>query len=439
MGLKLASVSIKNVLGIEELELTPDGNIIEVSGKNGTGKTSTCEAIKDALGVSDYSSLLRDGAEKGEVVLDLGEMQIKKAHKPNGETLTVKGKVAGTDKMSTISSPAGVLKSLVNPNSVDPVRLLSAKPKELLDVVLGALPMTVDVKKFTDIVGRHSIDVEQHALVAIAQATKLLMEERKLLNRDAKTAKTTKEQLAATLPDNIPMTEELEQEIQDNIESSERIRTKARTAARTAKQSFQAELDELSEESLKLQKQIDELSEKLQEVQIKITINKKSAESASEAAREETLAKAQDYLDRNIGLSKELSSVNVYKNTQSQVKQWETTEAKATLESDALTKSLKALQEYKEDLCDDLPIEGLAIVDGKLSMNGIPFETLNTAERVKLVVELAKLTAGNIGVVVIDNSENLDADTYKLFIEEARKTDLTFVVARVENHDFEVK
>lgn len=438
MGLKLASVKINNVLGIENLELTPEGNIIQISGHNGSGKTSTIEAIKNAIGVGTYSTILRDGCDKGEVVLDLGDMLVRKVHKPNGETLTLKGKVVGTDKMSNISGPAGVLRSLVNPNSVDPVRLLTAKPKELLDAVLSALPMTVDVDRFTDLVGRHSIDVQQHALVTIAQGTKLLMEERKLLNRDAKTAKTTGEQLEATLPEEIPLTEELEAEIQENIQNSESIRSLARSTVREVKKPYLEKAQKLSVEKQKLMDQIIKLNQDLAIVEEKIKVNDQDAEFAAESAREAKLGEAQEYLDQNIELSRQLSQLNVYRTTQKQVAEWKDKESKATLESDKLTTQLKGLQEYKEELCDDLPVEGLAVQDGKLTMNGISFETLNTAARVKLVIELSKLTAGDLGVVVIDNAECMCTEVFNQFLQEASKTDLIWVVARVSDHDFKI-
>lgn len=439
MALKLASIKIKNVLGIEDLELTPDGNIIQVSGKNGSGKTSTIEAIKNAIGVGSYSTILRDGCEKGEVVLDLGDMLVRKTHKPNGESLTLKGKIVGTDKMSNISAPAGVLRTLVNPNSVDPVRLLTAKPKELLDAVLSALPMSVDNKVFSGIIGNHSIDIDQHALVVIAKATQILTEDRKLLNRDAKTAKITKEQLAATLPESVPLSEEIEAQIDENTVKAENIRSMARSAARVARTPYMKDHEDLESQRNKLIEDIAKMQGQLEVVNSQILKNQDDMEKASNDAREETLAQAEEYLDENVTLSKELSSLNVYKNTQSQVREWERKEAEATKASDDHTGRLKALQEYKEELCDNLPIEGLAVVDGRLMMNGISFETLNTASRVQLVIELAKLTSGDLGIVVLDNSECMDKDTYNLFLEEAAKTDLIFIVARVEDHELSVK
>lgn len=140
--LNVAGIKITNMLGIQELELQPDGNVIQVSGGNGKGKTSILESIKAALGVSTYSNLVRNGESVGEVVIDLNDLVISKKFKAGGtDALTIKGRIANTDAMSNISSPAKVLKGLISPNSVDPLQLLMAKPRDLLDVVLNSMPM----------------------------------------------------------------------------------------------------------------------------------------------------------------------------------------------------------------------------------------------------------------------------------------------------------
>lgn len=47
--MKVLKINIKNILGLEALEIEP-GSITEISGKNGSGKTSCLDAIRAALG-----------------------------------------------------------------------------------------------------------------------------------------------------------------------------------------------------------------------------------------------------------------------------------------------------------------------------------------------------------------------------------------------------
>ena len=63
-------IKISNILGIRELEFKA-GQFVEVTGRNGQGKTSLLEAIKAATQGGHDATLLRKGAEKGEVVLVL--------------------------------------------------------------------------------------------------------------------------------------------------------------------------------------------------------------------------------------------------------------------------------------------------------------------------------------------------------------------------------
>ncbi len=445
--LNLVSISINNVLGIQEMEIKPNGNIVEISGRNGQGKTSIMEGIKDALGVSDYSQLLRNGESKGKTVLDLGDMVITKNYKPNGETTKLEAKVAGVDAMTSVSKPASVIKTLINPNSVDPVRLLTSKPKDLVDAVLGALPMTVTAKRMEDIFGSGlEYDIDEHALVVLSKQTARIMNERKLVNRDGKTFKTTADQLRATLPDNIPVTQELEDQINENLEKIEGIRGSARKAGREARAAFFEDITDTKDEIAELDNYIEDLEVKLNTA--KLLLAEKGAKleglitaqtDASERATEAELDKADGYQNHNVELSNEISSLKVYENTSSQVRDYDSKIAEVTKKSNAMTNQLKQIDQYKSDLCQDLPIKGLEITDGKLSMDGIPFETMNTASRVDLVIELAKLSSGKLGLVILDNSEMLDSETYELFLEKASKTDLTFVVGRVKDHDLEVK
>jgi DNA repair exonuclease SbcCD ATPase subunit len=431
--LKIAGVTIKNVLGIEELELHPDGNVVQIMGGNGKGKSSILQAFKGALGISDYSNLVRNGAESGEVVIDLNDMVIKKKFKSSGaDTLTLQGRVAGTDAMSNISSPAKVLKGLFSPTSVDPLALLAAKPKDLLDAVLNASPMTVKGTNFNTIIDGRNIDTDCHALIAIAEAQKVITEDRRDINRDLKNAQTTATQLQGTLPDELPDTSEIHSAIDNNNAAIEGIQSESRKAGRAVRQQY-------TEQIQTLESRIEDLEEALAEAKADKAVLVREQELKVEQAQEDVLSKGDELYAENDLLQQQLQSMAVFENTKKQIAGWNEQVKAAQLQSNKMTKALDDLQSLKEDLCKDLPIEGLEIKDGMLCFNGVQFQTLNTAAKVKLVVKLAELSAGDLGLIVIDNSEALDAKTYELFIEEASKSDLMFVVARVTEGDLTIK
>ena len=438
--MKILSVDIKNILGVEEATIEPDGNIIEITGKNGSGKTSRVKALLDVIGVDTCSELIRKGEKSGKTVIELDGMRLTKTYtekNPKG-TLKVEGQVVGTDSYSKISSPSAVLKGLVNPNSVDPIRLLTASDKELVGAVLESLPMKTDTKYMNELTGQ-DFSENVHALVSISDATKFIVLNRRDINRDLKTATTTMEQLKDTLPKTIESTEDIEEEIQEQQDCLENLMEDAKGLRKEVHDNRQIYVDtamcameKASEELEKAQAVFsDAKAEHSKQVEIQIT----SANNAFESK----LGMSQEINENISELQKGLSEVGIVEKTAERVTEYKLDIRKLSRRSKTFDKQLVSLEKYKAELCSDLPIEGLELEDGKLQMNGIPFATLNTAARVDLVIELAKLGAGKLGLVVLDNSEMLDSGTYKEFLKKARKTDLQFICARVTDNDLEVK
>ena len=123
--MQINHVKINNILGIDHLEFEA-GQFVTIGGANGLGKTSVLEAIKAALGKGQDATLLRSGADKGEVVLVLD----------NGGTISAKVTAAGTTRAvksaegKTSAKPAQALAGLVDLMSVNPVDFLLAKPAD---------------------------------------------------------------------------------------------------------------------------------------------------------------------------------------------------------------------------------------------------------------------------------------------------------------------
>lgn len=436
--LNVVGIDLKNVLGIQELSIKPDGNIIEISGGNGQGKTSILEGVKAALGLSEHSSLIRNGEKKAEIVLDLGDMLIKKTYTASGAKVDVQGRVMGTDELTSLGKPAAILKNLINPNAVDPVRLLTARPKELLDHVLQAIPMKVSADRMSVITGRDYAQNDNHALAVIGAEVKDFTEKRRDTNRDLKSANTTIEQLEGTITDEADI-DDLKDQITENNSAIDKLKTNAGRAARTAGREFKPKIAEKDELIQEIKDKILDLQCDLDDAENARTILVKEKELKEEAAFDREMAKEGEYLRANERLHEDISRAAVHNNTRTQVAKWREDALALGKQVNAHNKALTELQAYKEELCENLPMEGLELTDGMLSMNGIPFGQMNTAARVDLVIELAKLTSGKLGIVVLDNSENLDPETYALFLEKAAATDLTFVVARVTEGELNIK
>ena len=71
--MKIVKLTSKNVLRLNAVEITPDGNLIVVGGENEQGKTSVLDSIVLALGgrAAKHTEPLRKGTKKGSSVVEL--------------------------------------------------------------------------------------------------------------------------------------------------------------------------------------------------------------------------------------------------------------------------------------------------------------------------------------------------------------------------------
>lgn len=436
--MKLVEAKITNILGIEEQTITPEGRVIEVSGHNGAGKTSVLEAVKDALGCSQYATLLRNGAEKGEVVLMLDGLEIRRTYNSTKAQTTVKAQIPGTNAFSKITSPATFIKERVNPNSVDPVRLLSAKPAELVNVVLQSMPLAVSADRIEKITGRPAVDLSGHALTVIGDISREYFEYRTGVNREGKALAAHKEQLEATIPANTRTAVQIREWIQVAQGKIRTINDERSAKVAAIEEEFEQGIGSYQERLSDIQRQIDELNKAADSIIHSQKQLRGEANNKIQLLDVETAARISEAEKDITSLTYELEQSAVADNTRKQVEELEKQVQVKRDESAALTRTLAQLEVYKQELCSNLPIKGLELREGTLWLNGVPFDTLNTAARVTLIVELAKLTAGDFGIVVLDNTEMLDSATYAEFLRQAQNTDLTFVVARVTDSELAI-
>ncbi len=139
---KIIRLSAANVQRIEAVEIEPDGAAVVIGGRNAQGKTSILDAIEYALGGKGAFSAepVRRGADKAEIVLDLGDLIVTR-------TITAAGggslKVTGADGAS-YSSPQTILDKLVGALAFDPLAFLRQKPAEQAHALAKIVGLDLD-------------------------------------------------------------------------------------------------------------------------------------------------------------------------------------------------------------------------------------------------------------------------------------------------------
>ncbi len=102
---------------------------------------------------------------------------------------------------------------------------------------------------------------------------------------------------------------------------------------------------------------------------------------------------------------------------------------KGGVKSRKLTSSLDSIDEFRRGLLSESPINGLEISNGKIVINNIELEDVNTADLLTLSLEVAMLRMSEDGlrVVFVDNLERLDAENQGEYFAEAKANDIQII------------
>lgn len=437
--MQIARVRISNILGIQELEFTPQG-FTEVSGPNGAGKTSVLEAIKAALQGGHDATLLRKGAEKGEVVLVLDDgTQIRKRVTEKSSPLEVH------QEGGKVGRPTEVLKVLTDMLSVNPVDFLRAPKKDRVRVLLETMPIVADPAKLEELSGV-PVHFEEgtHGLAVIEAVRKQVYDDRTGTNRAIKEKDNTINQLKLAMP-----------EAPGGVEGSEdelRAQVDATTTARDGElERIRAKLDGIKTDNQKkidairaeVQAKIDTIkAEGLAQVEA-IQTTERDVEGKAAAQRERTIQK---HTDTVTPLNQALASIRSNREAHAKreqalvtIEQMETELQDLQKDAASQTQALTDIEAYKSELLAELPIPGVEVIDGEVYRAGILFDRLNTAQQVDIAVEIAKLRAGDLGIICVDGLELLDPNAFAAFRDRALESGLQLFVTRVSEEEFSVK
>ena len=446
--MKVVSVKIHNILGIEDFEITPK-EINRFEGKNATGKTSTLEAIKAALKGGHDATLLRNGADEGQVVILLDDgLEIKKTITGDKTDLSVKYPRSGVK----VDKPQTRLNELIDALSINPVEFLTAPAGKRAEYLLQAMPLTVkseDLKGIYDYVP----DPKEHAFKVLEAIDKLIYDERTGVNRLKDEKRKTAKQLGETLP--------LEEDPTDwtaSVKEKEQALANAKSDLRTAR----ADIDRhdkdtrtmiastRKDQGAEIQKQYAEKLKALDEWRFdeltKANEVEKKALADAEAWFKNRIDESTAILNAPINkLTAELAEAEtkakqqtVFANTRKMIAQHEDEALKHETDSDGLTARLEALQALRLRILSNLPIPGISVVDGQVMKDGVTYDRLNTAAQIDIAVAIAKIRAKDLGIVCVDGLECLDDENFAAFEKAMTGSGLQCFITRVTNNPMEV-
>lgn len=394
--MKIVSLEVEGFKRIVAVEIKPDGNMVQITGKNGNGKSSVLDAIWVALAGTSVAPIvpIREGHDQARIKLDLGEIVVTRIFRlGKTSSLTVENAEG-----SKIPSPQAMLDGLLGQLSFDPLAFERMKPKEQFDALRKFVP---------------GYDFEKNE-----QLTKDDYANRAEKNRRAKEAKT----LAASIvvPLGVPLVPVDETQLIDEMQNAATfnsdIETRKNNRSKLAKkvEENKAEIAKLERDLAELKKETEASEEKL-----------KAAPPLPALKDVEAIRKAIDSakdVNRQVAIREEKAEHEIM------AKEIEA-------EADAITAKMKKREEEKlaAIAAAKLPVEGLDFGDGMILYNGVPFSQASDAERLRVSIAIAMASNSKLRVVRVRDGSLLDEDSLQLLAEMADKNDMQVWIERVDS------
>jgi energy-coupling factor transporter ATP-binding protein EcfA2 len=430
--MNIQKIKIANLLGIEELEFDP-GKFTLIEGKNGSGKTSILESIKHALNGGHDAKLLRNGSDKGEIVLVLDDgVQLTKTVTPNKSDVKIFDKDG-----NRINKPQTYIDRLIDMLSVNPVQFLTSDKKNRVNYLLEAIPMKLTKdhleKSLNGMSGRVRDDLNGHALEVIGRIYKQFYDERTGVNRALKEKSATMTQLKESVSD----FNSSPKEITDKIKVLENKKGDMESKkSMFMEQAVRNRMKKLDDEEERFREEVNRLRLEHEE-------NKEAIHNHFDSQKTDIQSKFEEkylpLLSELTLLQEQAKQYASHEKTRELVEQFHRECQNLKEESEKLSGALTGLDNLKEDLLRELPIQGLEIKEGEIYCKDIIFDKLNTAEQVKIAVEVAKLRANELGIICVDGIERLDNDTFNEFKHKAIESGLQMIVTKVGDSELRIQ
>jgi hypothetical protein len=245
--MKILQLQSENFKRISVVNITPDGNLVEITGKNGQGKSSVLESIWVALGGAKHiqSVPIRKGAKEARIRLNLGDINVTRTFREGADGGYTTKIVVETAEGFRATKPQEILDDLFGSLTFDPLAFTRMKPKDQFDELRQFVP---------------DIDFE-----GVERDNKKDFERRTDLNRQAKQSRAAADLIVVPL--NLPVHE---LDISDMLDRFERA-GKANS-----------EIELRTERRRNTQQRVDQL--RLDATQIVATVGDRQAEISKKAA-----------------------------------------------------------------------------------------------------------------------------------------------------------
>jgi hypothetical protein len=463
--MRILRIQGKSVWGLDEIDLRPDGKSVAITGGTKRGKTSILKAIRDGF-FGTVEGTIHDGATEGSILIETDEITIERIIDGDSKTKSLKvwrGDVA-------VNGPQTFLAKIARALAFNPVSFYTEKPKIQRNMLLKAIPMSIDEEQLYDLAKRLTFgDLEretvealveearprfdQHPLEIAAALYKVSYETRHGLGQklDAK-----KELIAglSAIPE-VDYDEAAHAATKASIADIEKIKRESdrtATAMMEAERNAKVNRDQTTIVHGEVARLENALSDARSRYEHKLEQQAIYDEELEAAAEEFKMAAAAYDGTTHTLLIREDNALEDQRRKQELREQ--TGVQRQEAESDM--RHLASRHAQHDIACEffrnklpeelvlkaDMPVTGITVDEERVLVHGRPLETLCGAEQLGVAIDIA---AGQmdredtVKLILIDGAERLDLDDMEVLESRAKNGDVQFFWTRVTSGDMTIR
>jgi DNA repair exonuclease SbcCD ATPase subunit len=462
---KIISFTAENIKRLVVAHIEPNGNLVQITGKNGQGKTSVLDSIWWALSGADHiqRAPIRSGQNEAKIKLVLkGESRelivTRKFKRKVAEDGTTGSDFTTSITVETVDgarfgSPQKMLDDLLGDLSFDPLAFARMPAKEQFDALRGFVP---------------GFDFN-----AYDKAHQLAKTERTNVNRDLAAARAVLSQIVvgqkpADQPiDESELTAQLRTSGEHNLKRSQLIQ---------ARNELSNKIVSLEEDALKALASIDldvgkkkadldafiiDIDQQIQLLNQRKTLAQSRFNSEVADIKTTRQSEAEQYRSQKAELVKKMAAedpipepidaaeieakLSEARQLNRALDQWTQTNRSYTdqlkkvesldIDSKALTDKLDTLaaEKAKAIAAAKMPIEGLGFGDGIVTFKDEPFDQASDAEQLSVSVAIAAAMNPKLRIIRIRDGSLLDEEAMKRLNDLADAMDMQVWIERVDS------
>lgn len=386
MAVKISEFQLENVKRIKAVQCEPTQNgITVIGGKNNQGKTSVLDSIAWALGGDRFRPSLAQ--REGSVIPPYIKIKLS-----NGIIVERQGKNSSLKVIDPSGNKGGqqLLNEFIESFALNLPKFMEANAKEKADILLRIIG--VGDKLFELEKEENEIYNSRHAIGQIAAQKQKYADE--MAHYDG-------------VPD-------------DLLSASDLIQEQQAILLRNAENKKKRErLSELREQKQRLQQALEECEKELKIAELSAA----ELEDRSTAELEENIQKIDEI---NVKIRSNLDKERAEEEAHRYQEQY-----------NELSVKLENIRSEKKKLLEsaDLPLPGLSVEDGEITLNGMKWDNMSGSDQLKAATAIIRRLNPKCGFVLVDKLEQMDLDTLCDFGHWLEREGLQVIATRVSTGD----